>query len=342
MIQTFAGSTADELWLDVADSLLHAPTQSGRGGGTKELLHVGLSLSNPRARWISVRRPAINPAFALVEVLWILLGRQDAALPTFWNPLLPKFAGEGPTFHGAYGWRLRRHFEVDQLERAVAALRANPSTRQITLQIWDPAIDLPSDSGLPVSADVPCNTASHLKVRRGRLDWLQIMRSNDIFLGTPHNFVQFSILQEIVAGRLGLELGSYDVVVDSLHLYDRDIQHVCDSLDSVPIETDMHLPRFTISTEEWEATVHKLAHLVDFARTTADSSRLAAELETAHDLPSDWPSAVAVIYADAARRLKYGQLADRALDYCTNVYLRELYRRWDARVSTSTLKQVAG
>ena len=35
------------------------------------------------------------------------------------------------------------------------------------------------------------------KVRQGKLEWSQIMRSNDVLLGMPYNFIQFTGLQEI-------------------------------------------------------------------------------------------------------------------------------------------------
>jgi thymidylate synthase len=337
MIRCYAGTTADELWLNVARSLLDAQPQAGRGGATKELLHVGLTLGDPRARWVTVRRPALNPAFALVEAVWILSGSREAAVPNFWNPVLPRFAGDGSTFHGAYGWRLRHHFGIDQVERAVTALRKNPDSRQIVLQIWDSAIDFPDATGRPVAADIPCNTASHLKVRDGRLHWLQIMRSNDVYLGTPHNIVQFSILQEVIAARLGIELGNYDVVIDSLHVYERDIQRVCDSLGGQSIDNGAALPQFGISEPKWESARRRLVQLVEAARTLTTPSDLANELRTASDLPADWPSAIAVIYADAARRHQLLELADRALEMCTNGYLLELYQRWQTRVTSQAL-----
>ena len=50
------------------------------------------------------------------------------------------------------------------------------------------------------------------------------MRSNDLFLGTPHNFVQFTSLQEIMAGWLEVEVGSFVLMTDSLHLYSEYIE----------------------------------------------------------------------------------------------------------------------
>src|SRR5690349_18815602 len=134
------GKTADDAWRAAAVLFRAggpAYSQGGRGGDTTELLHVLLEIENPRERWVSSRTPAINPAFALVEVFWIAAGRRDVSLPAFWNPRLPRFCGSSPEISGAYGYRLRNHFGIDQLDRVYRALEAKPDSRQTVLQIWD-------------------------------------------------------------------------------------------------------------------------------------------------------------------------------------------------------------
>src|SRR5439155_956769 len=173
-------------------------------------LHAALSIRDSRQRWVASRFPPLNPPFAIAEVIWIICGRQDSKFLNYFNPKLPNFAGTGPTYYGAYGFRLREHFGVDQLERAYRALHSNKDSRQVVLQIWDPRMDLPTESGEPRAPDVPCNLTAILKVRGGRLEWTQVMRSNDLFRGLPHNIVQFTSLQEVIAGWLGLEPGTYN------------------------------------------------------------------------------------------------------------------------------------
>lgn len=65
-----------------------------------------------------------------------------------------------------------------------------------------------------------CNVLSHLMIVDGKLDWLQIVRSNDLMWGTPYNWMQFTHLQEYVATSLGIPVGSFFHVADSLHIYD--------------------------------------------------------------------------------------------------------------------------
>jgi len=48
------------------------------------------------------------------------------------------------------------------------------------------------------------------------------MRSNDVYLGLPHDIFVFTMLQEMIARSLGLEVGFYQHMVGHLHLYDCD------------------------------------------------------------------------------------------------------------------------
>ena len=179
----FEGQTANDAWSAAAAKFAgEIPrAQASRAGSTREILHTAFTIRHPTDRWVFARRPAINPAFAIAETVWILAGRDDSALPNHWNPELPRYTGHGEHYHGAYGHRLRRRFGFDQLERAYLALRNNPVSRQVVLQIWDPNFDFPDEYGQPANQDIPCNVLSMLKVRDGKLEWTQVMRSNDLF-----------------------------------------------------------------------------------------------------------------------------------------------------------------
>ena len=158
MLHAFRFENADECWLALARELLCNPEsqiQDGRGGPTKELLHVGFSIANPRERWIVSREPALNPAFAIAEVIWIINGRNDARFLNYFNRSLPKYAGNTESYPGAYGHRLCKHFGQNQLSRVYEALNANKGSRQAVLQIWAPEIDMPNADGNATSQDIP-------------------------------------------------------------------------------------------------------------------------------------------------------------------------------------------
>jgi thymidylate synthase len=70
--------------------------------------------------------------------------------------------------------------------------------------------------------DIPCTCTLQFFVRNELLELVTYMRSNDVYLGLPHDVFAFTMLQEIVATTLGIDVGSYRHAVGSLHLYDDD------------------------------------------------------------------------------------------------------------------------
>jgi len=328
MFRTFSGKCANEVWLSMVDALREnpdAPVQSSRGGPTQEILHAAISIENPSARWVTSRHPALNPAFAFAELIWTVNGREDAKFLNYFNSKLPGYAGDGPTYHGAYGKRLRHNLGCDQLRRAYHALKNNPDSRQIVLQIWDGKIDLPGDDGVPVAADVPCNLVSLLKIRNGRLEWTQVMRSNDIFRGIPYDFFQFTCLQEIVAGWLGVQPGCYCHVSDSLHAYVKDLPNL---LAAAPVTSVVDSSSLSLPFEDSEAVFRALGQAVDLI---VDTNRSASDLRAAIGspaLPQSYQDMLVVLAAEGLRVRGNVSLAQDVIGNCTNPLYRQLWGRW--------------
>jgi thymidylate synthase len=279
------------------------------------------------------REPPLNVAFALAEVVWVVAGRRDLAFLNFWNSKLPEFVGPGPDLHGAYGHRLRHHLGMDQLVRAYEALSHNPDTRQVVLQVWDSTVDLPTPDGKQVDQDIPCNVIAMPKVRDGKLEWLQIIRSNDLLLGAPHNFVQFTYLQEVMAGWLGIECGTYNQISDSLHLYERDEKSVLESapLAQVAVNEDsLALPR-----EESEMLFRELEHRIERLIATDLNQEELKRLVRWEFVPQAYRNMLAVFVAEAARRRGWTDMVAGTMSACTNPAFRQLWQRWLNRIDAS-------
>jgi thymidylate synthase len=328
VFRNFSGKTADETWLQVVEALRrdpNAPEQPSRGGPTQEILHAAIAVENSSARWVISRRPALNPAYAFAELIWTVNGREDSTFLNYFNSKLPELAGDGPTYHGAYGRRLRQHLGFDQFTRAYNALKHNPDSRQVVLQIWDGKIDLPADDGVPLAADIPCNLVSLLKVRNGRLEWTQVMRSNDIFRGIPYDFVQFTCLQEIFAGWLGVQPGAYCHVSDSLHAYIKDLPNI---LSAAPVRPAADTSSLALPYVDSEAIFRALAQAVE---QIIDTSRSAADLLGAlrsATLPQGYQDMLAVLTAEGLRIRGNVPAAQEALAACDNPLYRQLWERW--------------
>lgn len=331
MFRVFEGRTANDAWQQIASAFRSGDgvsVQASRNGPTREILHAAISVDDPRQRWVLSRNPPMNVAFALAEMVWIMSGRNDSAFLNYFNRELPKYAGKCPNYHGAYGHRLRKRFDIDQLERAHQALSRNPESRQIVMQIWDSTIDLPAANGRPASEDIPCNIVAMLKVRDGALEWTQIMRSNDVFRGLPYNFVQFTAIQEIVAGWLNVKVGSYNHISDSLHVYDVDFEHVT---PVPPVLVNWNEDSLALPKSEFDLA---LAELQKQSNTVIDESipatSLVAQVETCA-LPASYRNVLCVLAAEGARKRKCCGCIAQIMATCTNPAYQQLYSRWLSR-----------
>jgi thymidylate synthase len=91
----------------------------------------------------------------------------------------------------------------------------SPTSRRAVIQIFN------AEDNAKRHKEVPCTTALQFLLREGKLHLIANMRSNDAYIGLPHDVFCFTMLQEMVARILGVELGSYRHSVGSMHLYDK-------------------------------------------------------------------------------------------------------------------------
>jgi len=329
MVTCIEGRSADEVWTKAARLLRDggvALASDSRLGVTREIRQCILSIEQPRLRWAVSRAPAVNPAFAIAEAVWILAGSRDAKSINYWNAQLPKFAGAGNVYHGAYGFRLRSHFGRDQLEAAYSTLKSNPTSRQVVLQIWDPAVDLPNPDGSPASPDIPCNIGALLKVRDGKLDWTQIVRSNDIFRGLPYNLVQFSVLQEVLAGWLGLNVGTYTQLSDSLHWYETDFSTMTIRSDSGATgEPDATL---ALDKEHFDEVLELLIHTFERFSASDLSRREFEQLHEVPAMPQGYRDHLLIAAAEAARKRGWNDQIGKVICRCSSTQLLVAWERW--------------
>ena len=168
--------------------------------------------------------------------------------------------------------------------------------------------------------------ASLLKVRDGKLEWTQIVRSNDLFLGVPHNFVQFTCLQEIMAGWLDIECGSYNHVSDSLHMYDRDRDNVLapSPLTEVPSSSDS----LALPLKESEQVFGELEERIEQMIKPGVGRNELQGLLSWEPRPEAYRNILAVLVAEALRRRKHTKAAMEVMSSCTNPVYQYLWSQW--------------
>ncbi|NHA68638.1 thymidylate synthase [Phycicoccus flavus] len=248
---------------------------------------ASLRLTNPRAR-LSRTEGRGRLFSALGELCWYLSGSNDTDHIAHYIRAYRK-CDEAGKVHGGYGPRL---FDADgsgQVDYVIKALRANPWTRKAVIQLFDR-----SDVAAP-HEDVPCTCTLQFLIREGRLHLITYMRSNDAWLGLPHDIFCFTMLQELVAVSTGYPLGEYQHFVGSLHLYEANFS-----------EAEHFMG------EGWQSTFHEMAPmpeqdpwssietLLDLERDIREGATLtAADVEQLDDYWADLARILA-IHARAA------------------------------------------
>lgn len=233
MMNVFESRNGNQLYPRMLRTVLSkGRTVSPRGLRTRELYPAITIIRNPRERVLTVSGRGGNPFFLVAEALWILAGRGDVDFITYYNSKMADYADKGYSgFHGAYGKRMRAYGEykngaslcctvapVDQLAAVYKKLRKDKHTRQAVMSLWNPYFD----NGIRTK-DIPCNNLSMFKIRDSRLHLHQVIRSNDLNKGLfPTNLMQWSMVQEVLAGWLSVEVGELLFFSDSLHVYDSD------------------------------------------------------------------------------------------------------------------------
>lgn len=213
--------TVNDALPDLARHVLNGEELGSRKGErVLERLHQQITLAEPWDRYprLGLRRASLPAQIA--EAMWILAGRNDVEWLSYYLPRAVEFSDDGETWRGGYGPRLRRFAgigeDIDQIAHVVDVLREDPTSRRAVISIYDPAID--SEPG----KDIPCNDFISFQSRLGELHAHVFVRSNDLMWGwSGINAFEWSVLQEVVAGILGIEVGTLTFSISSLHAYDR-------------------------------------------------------------------------------------------------------------------------
>lgn len=210
-----AADSLDDLLFKVYKQILARGTAiKPSKGGARETSGMLLKLSAPRVRLS--RSESRGLLFScLGELLWILAGSNRLDFIQHYIPSYNEFSDDKKTIYGAYGPRLFGQTPNDQISRVIQLLKDKRDSRQAVLQLFDRA------DTLEPHKDVPCTCTLQFLVRDSRLHLLTSMRSNDAWLGLPHDVFTFTMIQELIARSVGIELGEYKHSVGSLHLYDK-------------------------------------------------------------------------------------------------------------------------
>lgn len=279
-------SSMNEMWQQLIAKLARDGVKSAsRNGKMRELfgwsgqlnaLGVGRSILTSKCR-------KLDPCFAGAELIWYLSGRDDAAFMCDYAPKYASFANP-PTrdgvVYGAYGARFytnpgwqERVFSDDtligvssQLEGVVHLLKKDPDSRQAVVALWDSADLAGAIKG--GTNDLPCTVCLQFRLRDNFLHASTYMRSNDAWLGTPYDVLNFTNIQKVLAGRLECYVGTYSHSVGSMHIYESDLAKVQGGMVSIEdcrghynsYDTEVAGNRIKLDQARWIIDMAKTGH----------------------------------------------------------------------------------
>ena len=198
-------------------------------------LHFSIDIEKEGFPLLTLRKIPIKMFVA--EQIWFISGaRKPADFLREFTKIWDSFTNPADTVTVAYGYRWRKHFGRDQLGALLKLLKKDPSSRHGVIVTWDPASD---GLGGTKRANVPCPYSFTVNIIGGRLNLHNIMRSNDVVLGTPADVAGFALLQCILAQKLGVGVGTYSHSISNAHVYDNQLEAVNELLkranDHAPI-----------------------------------------------------------------------------------------------------------
>ena len=163
------------------------------------------------------------------ELLWFLRGETNVRYlnehgVTIWDEWADKEGNLGRLYGAQWrDWRGADGMHVDQIDKVIAEIKENPSSRRLIVSAWNPAeID---EMALP-----PCHVLFQFYVNDGELSCQLYQRSADLFLGVPFNIASYSLLTMMVAQVCDLKPGDFVHTFGDLHLYSNHLEQAREQL----------------------------------------------------------------------------------------------------------------
>jgi thymidylate synthase len=232
-----------ECYLALLDKVMNEPQYESapRGQNIREILGASFTIENPRDRIPYVAARKFGMSYMIAELVWYLSGsnRTDwiSKYSAFWSGI----SDDGETANSAYGARLfKNHPSIaqgrfNQLDYIIKELTKDPDSRRAVMHLRVP------DDSIDAKLDVPCTLALQYFIRGGKLHQVVNMRSSDLVFGIAYDIPAFTIFQEMIANELGIELGTYTHVSNSLHIYETHFKMVNKILEPKNVDKSIAL-----------------------------------------------------------------------------------------------------
>jgi len=207
----------DDLYKEMLRQVINYGTkQENKRTGTTVTAFHGMAVKWDMKYYPLLQLRKMFPKTGAAEVAWMLLGTTSTEFLNKYTSIWKQFEDDGMpgNINTAYGYRWRSAFKVDQIENIVNKLKEDPSSRQQVLMSWDPRID----NVIP-NKNIPCPYTAVINIIGGKLNIHLTLRSNDIVVGLPYDFLMYTLLGNLFANELGVEPGILAYSIAHGHIY---------------------------------------------------------------------------------------------------------------------------
>lgn len=216
------GTTIDKVYPKLIDELL----KSKQVKNTREIENCVVEVKHPNVKKICFKKRKISFEYANAELQWYWTGDNDCKNIGSYAKMWLRLSDDGIHNNSAYGYILQSYYTKDQIQEVIRMLELDKDSRRAVLNISVPYLDKIN------TKDFQCTIAVQFLIRNNKLNETVFMRSNDVILGFPYDYIYFISLGQFIADSLGIKLGTYTHHATSLHLYDSSLHHIIDD-DSV-------------------------------------------------------------------------------------------------------------
>lgn len=276
-MEIIKGKSMEEVYKRaIREVYLYGEDVSPRGSKTKELAPATIVVEDARLLLAAPPSRKINPCFGIAETLWFLRGSNDLEEIAHYNSVWRYFedCDNRGILNGAYGKRLRNWKGIDQIEEIYNKLKKDPYSRQAIAVIFDPVEDNRIRCHGGYSKDVPCTSYFNFHIRNNKLNLHVVMRSNDLHKGFIYDAHNFMLIQNIIAGWLGVEVGKYTHTASSLHIYKEDMDNMLEVLNDEEYiyEEGDKLHTIGVDKETFEYIIEIIEYIESITRSMVDCS----------------------------------------------------------------------
>jgi thymidylate synthase len=232
-------------YLDLMRLILDRGIERGDRTGTGTLSVFGHQMRfDLVAGFPLVTTKKIHLKSVIHELLWFLTGDTNIAYlkahgVTIWDEWADERGDLGPIYGAQWrSWPAADGGSIDQIQRVIEEIKANPNSRRLIVSAWNPA-------DVDRMALAPCHCLFQFYVAGERLSCQLYQRSADVFLGVPFNIASYALLTMMIAQVTGLAPGEFIHTLGDAHLYLNHLEQARLQLSRAP----RPLPKMTLNPE---------------------------------------------------------------------------------------------